>query len=234
MRRTPRIHGIRVALLHDGERLSVRLRWADPTRDASSLGQAEFRDGAALQFGAGEDPPFFGMGGSGRPGDGAPVPIAMWKADRQEDAGGGSDLEARWPRACADGYPADGSAAGAVVPGLPLSRHDPLYLTGRAAGNGVSDLSGAAAVESLDSRGAGTLGFRRDGAAVEGKGTWKDGTWTVVFRRPLADAGSGGVALVPGGTASIAFAAWDGASGDRNGIKSVTAWHGLVVEEGGR
>ena len=235
MRRTPRIQGIRVAALHDGTRVALRMRWEDPTRDDSTFGQEEFRDGAAVQLSAEKDPPFFAMGGGARVGEGAPVALWMWKADRQADAGGGNDLESRFPNAGADGYPADYAAAeGHTVAGLPLARHDPLFLAGKAAGNGVSDLSGACPAESLAARGAGTVGFRRGGAPLEARGDWKGGTWTVVIRRTLADDGEGAVPLAAGGRASAAFAIWNGADRDRDGVKSMTIWHDLVLEEARR
>jgi hypothetical protein len=234
MRRTPRIQGLRASALHDGKRLAVRLRWEDPTRDDSTFGQQEFRDGVAIQLAAAADPPFFGMGGGAKPGEGGAVSILMWKADRQADGEGRNDLESRFPDAGADGYPADFTPAGAVVPGLPLAKHNALFLAGKAAGNGVSDLSGGCPAESLSARGAGTLGFRKGGPAVEARGTWKDGAWTVVIRRALADPGDGGVALSPGGKASVAFALWNGSDRDRNGIKSMTIWHDLVLEEAPR
>jgi hypothetical protein len=39
-----------------------------------------------------------------------------------------------------------------------------------------------------------------------------------------------GVALVPGQTASVALAVWDGAHRDRNGQKQVSIWQDLVLE----
>ena len=37
--------------------------------------------------------------------------------------------------------------------------------------------------------------------------------------------------LAPGTASFVAFAAWDGAAGDRNGQKSITAWIPLEVAE---
>jgi mono/diheme cytochrome c family protein len=234
MRRTPRIRGLRAAFLHDGTRISVRLRWEDASKDDSTFGQEEFRDAVALQVSADPDPPFFGMGGGEAPGAGPAVALWMWKADRQADAAGKGDLESRFPDMAGDGYPADITPAGLVVPDLAVSRHAALFLGGKAAGNGVSDLSGAHPAESLSARGAGTVGFRRGGAPLEARGEWRDGTWSVVLRRTLADDGEGAVPLAAGKPASVAFALWNGSDRDRNGIKSITIWHDLVVEEGGR
>ena len=51
------------------------------------------------------------------------------------------------------------------------------------------------------------------------------------MRRSLSVASpDDGVALVPGQTASVAFAVWDGAHRDRNGQKQVSIWQDLVLE----
>ena len=237
MRRTPRIQGLRVAALTDGTRVAVRLRWEDATRDDTTFGQTDFRDGVALQVSADADPPLFSMGGSGEPGKGGAVSIWMWKADLQRDVdeGGKRDLEERFPDMAGDGWPSKfDTKEGAIVPALPLSAHDPLLLAGKAAGNPVSDLSGGGGAENLTAKGAGTVGFRSGGAAVESRGAWKDGAWTVVLRRTLADDGAGAVVLPAGGTVSVAFALWNGSEGDRNGVKSATIWHGLSLGEAGR
>jgi DMSO reductase family type II enzyme heme b subunit len=51
-----------------------------------------------------------------------------------------------------------------------------------------------------------------------------------VFHRSLAVPASDGVSLAPGGSASIAFALWDGAFRDRNGQKQASIWHDLRLE----
>lgn len=236
MRRTPRIQGLRAAALTDGKSLSIRLRWEDSTRDDSTFGQEEFRDAVAVQVSADPDPPLFAMGGAEGPGRGAPVALWMWKADRQADAdaGGNRDLEERFPDMAGDGWIGSLERERLVVPGLPLREHAPLFLAGRAAGNGVSDLSGGSPAENLWARGAGTSGFRRGGAPVESRGAWRDGAWSVVIRRTLADAGEGAVVLPVDGWASVAFALWNGSDGDRNGSKSVTIWHEVHLGEAGR
>jgi DMSO reductase family type II enzyme heme b subunit len=67
--------------------------------------------------------------------------------------------------------------------------------------------------------------------AVKAHGTHRDGQWTVILKRPLylADAATG-ISLEPGQTASISFAVWDGAKGDRNGQKLVSIWQDLKLE----
>ena len=55
--------------------------------------------------------------------------------------------------------------------------------------------------------------------------------WQVAFVHKLgAEEEGDDVVLAPGKSLSIAFAVWDGHAGDRNGQKSVTIWHQLVLE----
>lgn len=56
---------------------------------------------------------------------------------------------------------------------------------------------------------------------------WADGTWTVVFWRQLQDEG---VPLRPGTPLPVGFAIWQGALGERSGLKSHTpAWQELQI-----
>jgi DMSO reductase family type II enzyme heme b subunit len=66
---------------------------------------------------------------------------------------------------------------------------------------------------------------------VKASGQWSSGKWTVVFIRPLVAAGEEeGIPLAPGGTASVAFALWDGAFRDRDGQKLISIWQDLTLE----
>jgi DMSO reductase family type II enzyme heme b subunit len=59
-------------------------------------------------------------------------------------------------------------------------------------------------------------------------GAWNAGRWRVVLTRALG--GPDGVkGLFPGKRTFAAFAVWDGASGDRNGQKSISSWIPLEV-----
>jgi len=222
-KREKRIEGIRVRALHDGTQVALLLRWEDDTQDSSTFGQQEFRDAAAVQLSSLADPPFFGMGAPA-----GTVRVWMWKADRQADASRAGDLETRFPGFASDGWPVSGGRL-PLATDVPLAAHDGLFLTGKAAGNLVSDLSGKQAAESLLARGVGTLRRCPEGPTVESRGAWASGSWSVVLRRALADPDPDGVPFTPGRKVSIAFAAWNGSDQDRNGIKSVTIWHELVL-----
>lgn len=66
---------------------------------------------------------------------------------------------------------------------------------------------------------------------INGRGFWKEGTWSVVFKReinardPEVDA-----VFNPGKPRLCAFAAWNGSKGDRGGRKSISDWVELVIK----
>jgi DMSO reductase family type II enzyme heme b subunit len=68
---------------------------------------------------------------------------------------------------------------------------------------------------------------------IVARSRWKDGTWRLVLSRPLAAADQKGeaVQLAPGGSTKVAFAIWEGSSGERAGIKAFSKqWHELNLE----
>jgi DMSO reductase family type II enzyme heme b subunit len=113
----------------------------------------------------------------------------------------------------------------------PTANQPPEFLTAKAAGNLSADSAGDIQGSSLQAKGFGTLTMRpRVSQAVSASGSWKDGRWTVVLRRPLQVQNGSGIELAPGENLSIAFAVWDGSAGDRNGQKLVSIWHDLELE----
>jgi DMSO reductase family type II enzyme heme b subunit len=68
-------------------------------------------------------------------------------------------------------------------------------------------------------------------SSIAARAQWQDGTWRVAFARPLTVAGSEAVALEAGKTQKVAFAVWEGSSGERAGIKSFSKhWQELTLE----
>lgn len=68
---------------------------------------------------------------------------------------------------------------------------------------------------------------------IAARSQWKDGVWCVVFSRPLAVADQKGeaVQLAAGGSTKVAFAVWEGSSGERAGIKAFSnQWRELNLE----
>jgi DMSO reductase family type II enzyme heme b subunit len=68
-------------------------------------------------------------------------------------------------------------------------------------------------------------------SSIAARAQWQDGVWRVVFARPLTVAGNESVALAAGKGVKVAFAVWDGSSGERAGIKSFSKkWRELTLE----
>ena len=59
------LSSVSVSALHDGERLAIRLEWADSDRNTEVVDTTVFPDGAAVAFPLGEGPPPGVMGGPG-------------------------------------------------------------------------------------------------------------------------------------------------------------------------
>ena len=226
--RTDRPEEITVRAVHDGKEVALLAVWSDATHDHTALRPQDFRDAVAVQFSRTPDPPFFAMGATGQP-----VNIWMWKSERQADLEPAfQDLEKIYPNLGIDSYPNSTMAAAEQPTRHALTRgSDPVFITGLAAGNIVSDSTRMSPVEDLAAEGFGTLRARpgaRD--TVQARGVYSTGTYRVMFRRALAGAGPGAVTLAPGSIAPIGFAVWNGSAGDRDGKKSVTIWQDLVLE----
>jgi DMSO reductase family type II enzyme heme b subunit len=84
--------------------------------------------------------------------------------------------------------------------------------------------------KNITASGIGTV-EQSETSAVAARGQWKDGAWRVVFARPLTVAGNQAVALEAGKSVKVAFAVWEGSSGERAGIKSFSKrWQELTLE----
>lgn len=61
-----------------------------------------------------------------------------------------------------------------------------------------------------------------------GKGVWRDGVWRVLLSLPRAQET---FSFSRGMTLPVAFAAWNGAAGERGGEKAVSTWYFLSLEK---
>jgi mono/diheme cytochrome c family protein len=201
---------LRVAALHDGKTLAIRLTWRDSAASRASMRPEDFEDMAAVQLFQGDREPFVGMGLAD-----AAIDLWLWRAGRQADAGG------------LDDYPFDSPDYKRLTRG----KEGTDFLTARAAGNPHAAQPNGVSASHLAARGFGSTTFRpRTSQLVEASASWKDGRWTVVLRRPLAVAKGQGVALGSQQRCSVAFAVWYGEAKDRNGQKLVSVWHDLAIE----
>ena len=201
---------LKARALQDGKTLYVLLEWNDKSRDSTVNGQTVFADSAAVEFPsvAGVAIPSFCMGDA----TGA-VNIWHWKAVWQEDIDADYTTEADlYPGRFVDDYPHE---------------NDAVYQTGRAAGNPLSQLTHVSPVENLVAGGFGTL-TTASLQDVAGRGEWKDGRWRVVFARPLTTQAEY-PSMAVGDLTNVAFAVWDGKSGNRDGIKSVSQFMNLQL-----
>lgn len=161
------IDRVRVAALHDGERLLFRLEWSDPTENLGNGDNTDFPDGVAVLLPSVPNAPLVTMGAPGNA-----VNAWYWRAD---DANGVRHV---------------------VAEGIGTSR---------------------------------TVGVE----AGLARGAWKEGRWQVVVSRALRVETAEPVAqLQAGETTGMGVAVWDGASGERAGIKSVSGfeWQELRLD----
>jgi hypothetical protein len=219
MRPLPAFPAVRVRALEDGHRIAVLLEWDDPTRDESVLAVDAFADAAAVQIALGNGTSIcMGQQAGG-------LNIWHWKADWAADLAARQDLEDVHPGMPGDAhFPADGSDPAFGPDG---------FLAGQAAGNPRSAVVRPSSVEDLNAVGFGTLTPQQPaGQNVHGASEYRDGVWRVVMSRALSDGDPNDGVLQPAGAAAvIAFAVWDGSSGDRDGLKSVSAWLALSLAE---
>ena len=66
-------------------------------------------------------------------------------------------------------------------------------------------------------------------SSIVASSEWKNGEWTVIMGRTL-EASEDSVKLVAGGKKSIGIAAWEGATGERGGVKAFSKeWRDLIL-----
>jgi DMSO reductase family type II enzyme heme b subunit len=218
--RQTRVKSITARALHNNRQIAFLVEWLDDTQNDQMLRVQDFRDAVALQFPQVTGQPFFCMGMQG-----GNVDIWHWKADWQADLIAWQDMESVYPNMAVDQYPfAQGQSP------HPADYQDTSYLPALAANN-LFAMPRLSPVEDLVAGGFGTLTAQpASGQNVQGFGIWESGRWRVIFSRDLTSPEADDVKFSPGQVYSIAFAAWDGANGERNGEKSTSQWISLQLE----
>ncbi len=193
------------AIVHRGV-LYVRLDWADATRDDRTVRVEQFADAAALEFpaDAAASVPSVCMGQ-------ADVGVNVWHWRADSERGQQASLADAFPDAYADSPSALGE----------------LGYTARAVGNPYA-AQGVGSIQDLVAVGFGTLGPAAT-QTIGGSGRWADGTWKVVFARPLAVPGPDRPTFRLHTETDLALAVWNGSSGDRNGKKMISSFVRLVL-----
>lgn len=195
---------VSVKAMSDGAKIAFLLEWADPLPNDTTLTVDAFRDGAAIQFPMKPVPEgesiFFGMGQKN-----LATNIWHWKSDWQGDVKKVADIASAHPNMAVDIYPQNVSEAATD------------------AGNLMPIQKRTSPVEDLNATGFSTLTSQPTAEQnVDGKGIYADGKWHVLFTRALKSPDANDVPLT--GDTQVAFAIWNGSSGDRNGQKAVSEW----------
>lgn len=201
--------GARVAALHDGETLALRIRWQDASADGPKKNMPVYADAVAVQLSTEEHPAFFGMGHRG-----GPTNIWHWRAMYVFDAEDMDALVSLLPHRVGDWLTGVGT------------KRVPFYQ--------FVDAPLAVSGETVAVRPAGMrVREQQEGLPtwIAGDAAWADGEWRVVLRRALEPSSLRELPLRPGTRTSINFAIWDGALRDLRGQKSVTIWHELAIQE---
>ncbi len=214
---------VQVQSVHDGKYIAFRLVWKDATKDDEPK-IMNFSDGVAIQFPVKKDPlPQYFMGESGKP-----VHILHWKAWRSTDQKNGfQTVKTAYPNMTVDVYQFDYPVQGKGTEKTQAEKD--IFIPGKAAGNPLS-VPHKEIIEELSAEGSGTLKSKNI-ENTTGDAEWKNGEWTVVFRRPLTVEDSGSVQFKPGEKMPIAFAIWEGGRKESAGRKAVSpAWAEVKVE----
>ncbi len=212
-----------VQSIHDRRYIAFRLTWKDATEN-DGTGIMNFSDGIALQFPVNRNPlPQYFMGEPKKP-----VHILHWKAWRSRDVKGGfQSVRSAYPNMAADVYNFDYQVKGVGTEKTQAERD--IFIPGKAAGNPLS-FAHKEVIEELNAEGPGTLASKKI-ENTYGEAEWKNGEWTVMFRRPLSVSDPASVQFRPGEKMPVAFAVWEGSHRESAGRKAVSpAWAELKVE----
>lgn len=228
---------VTVKAVRNESHLSLCLEWRDGTMD---LGRdhSVFPDGVAVMFALGAEVPALPMGIE-VPGFApkAPVNIWHWQADRQIAASNGSSTGAdegekptKWRLFPLTAEARANPPALQVVAPTPDSPPTlPTFDTAQDSGNVARQLLALShSVLESNAEGFGTLTPQPvSDQEVWGAAAWSLGVWRVVMVRNVAPSGSLDIDLNRVEAIPITLAVWDGAKGDRAGVKKVSGWHWL-------
>ncbi len=216
------VNEIFVQSINDGKYIAFRLVWNDTTKN-ETLKITDFSDGAAIQFPVTSEvfPEHF-MGEKD-----APVHILFWKAWRSKDKERGfQTVKDAYPNMTTDIYNFDYPVKGKGTSKTEAEKN--IFIPGKAAGNPISFPS-KSIIKELSSQGPGTITFKKT-ENTSGEAEYKDGKWSVIYRRPLTVGDPQSVQFKPGKRMPLAFAIWEGSLMESGGRKAVSpAWAEVEV-----
>lgn len=214
---------VQVQSIHDGKYIAFRLVWKDADKnDGPQI--MSFSDGAALQFPVRKVPlPEYFMGEAGKP-----VHILHWRAWRSADQKSGfQTVKTAYPNMVVNVYQFDYPVKGKGTEKTQAEKD--IFIPGKAAGNPLS-VPHKEIIEELAAEGSGTLKSKNI-ENTSGEAEWKNGEWTVVFRRPMTVEDPGSVQFKAGEKMPVAFAIWEGGRKESAGRKAVSpAWAEVRLE----
>ncbi|HNQ05476.1 MAG TPA: ethylbenzene dehydrogenase-related protein [Thiobacillaceae bacterium] len=213
----PAVKELEVRAVHNGQYLSLLLRWADPTKD-DVLRPDAFGDQVAVQLPIdAENVPSPMMGHK----PGGKVNILQWRAAFQHDQDKGEPtIHALYPNAVID-----------IYPDYVLRATDSRVYSGALGVDNPVSRGRVSPVLDQMAEGWGTLTVKPDQQG-DGKGIWQDGMWNVVINLPLATISHNAPRLLPGKETMTAFAVWDGGHGEVGSRKSWSNWLPLKLQRG--
>jgi cytochrome c oxidase cbb3-type subunit 2 len=221
------------------ENIAICLEWHDDSMDVAR-DMAVFPDSVSVMFAMGKEVPALPMGVQieGHKAE-APVNLWHWQADRQFTAS--KDTHAGAEAAAQKASPgwrlflvATEARASAPQQEQPVS-DVPMLPEFRAALEAGSiqaqpELKPHAVLES-NAEGFGTLTLQpTENQSVWGAAAWCNGVWRVVMVRAIETEDSADISLDQPNRIPVTFAVWDGSKRDRDGIKLISGWHWLVLE----
>ena len=211
------LDSVQVQAVSDGREIVWRLTWADQTPDMN-VDAGRFSDAAAIQFPVTSGASFM-MGDYGKR-----VQILHWKGIWQKDVDEGfQDVQDLHPNYWTDLYWfAEGSFPYRVPESFdrPESRQ---WFAGFQAGNPLADFERHNPVEELVAEGYGTL-THQAAEVTRGRGAWKDGRWSVLFRRPLVTDDANDYQFSVDARGHMGVAVWEGSAGNVGGRKHWSDW----------
>jgi hypothetical protein len=219
----PSIEQMRVQALTDGGVILWRLVWPDTTPDVN-VDSGRFTDAVALQFPVTPDASY--MMGEAR----KRVQILHWKGVWQRDVDEHfQDVQDLHPNYWTDLYWfADGEFP-YPVPAAFQDRRSHEWFPAYRAGNPMADFHRESPVEELFAEGYGSLTHQAE-SVTQGGGAWQNGSWAVVFSRPLRTDDPLDYQFAPGGRGSMAVAVWEGSAGNVGGRKHWSLWYEFRIQ----
>lgn len=235
-------NSLSIRIVRTKKQLGICLDWQDDSIDLAH-DIASFPDGAAIMFALGEEVPALPMGvevEEHTPKE--PVNIWHWRADRQYEAVYSAARSVADARERTDSWYLFSGTDEARVPSQPTfnspmsyeeAARDARYFTAGAVGNVSAEQSLAPrAVLEGNALGFGTLTLQSDSSqATNATAAWSYGRWRVVIVRDLNTSDSQDIQFRTEARIPFAFAVWNGSEGDRAGVKMISGWHWLVIND---